>query len=194
VNNKPAPIFSVSNVNGQEQINFQYPWEALPGDLVPNSSFTSSFFIVTNNGISSEMVFVGHHKFYSPGIFTTDGTTAAAFHGVGFAPVTSADPASPGETVVLYATGLGPVSSNPGSGNPAPMTPPLSETNGAPDVTVGGVPAVIRFSGLAPGYVGLYQVNIELPANVPSGNQDVIIQRSTQDAVQASQPAKIAIQ
>ncbi len=38
-----------------------------------------------------------------------------------------------------------------------------------PTVTIGDVPAVVNFSGLAPGFVGLYQVNVEVPANAPTG-------------------------
>jgi uncharacterized protein (TIGR03437 family) len=39
-----------------------------------------------------------------------------------------------------------------------------------PVVTIGGVPAKVLFSGLAPGYFGLYQVNVLVPADTPSGN------------------------
>ena len=39
-----------------------------------------------------------------------------------------------------------------------------------PTVTIGGVPASVSFSGLAPGYFGLYQVNAQVPANAPTGN------------------------
>ena len=39
-----------------------------------------------------------------------------------------------------------------------------------PVVTIGGVPAAVTFSGLAPGFVGLYQVNAEVPANARTGD------------------------
>jgi uncharacterized protein (TIGR03437 family) len=44
-----------------------------------------------------------------------------------------------------------------------------------PLVTVGGVNASVSFSGLAPGYVGLYQVNVQVPANAPSGDAVPVI-------------------
>jgi uncharacterized protein (TIGR03437 family) len=37
-------------------------------------------------------------------------------------------------------------------------------------VTIGGVPATPSFAGLAPGWVGLYQVNVQVPANAPTGD------------------------
>ena len=38
-------------------------------------------------------------------------------------------------------------------------------------MTIGGVPAVIEYSGLAPGYLGLYQVNAQIPMDAPTGEQ-----------------------
>ena len=38
-----------------------------------------------------------------------------------------------------------------------------------PTVTIGGVQARVLFSGMAPGYVGLWQINAEVPANVTPG-------------------------
>jgi uncharacterized protein (TIGR03437 family) len=35
--------------------------------------------------------------------------------------------------------------------------------------SIGGVPATVSFSGLAPGYLGLYQVNVQVPSNSPIG-------------------------
>jgi uncharacterized protein (TIGR03437 family) len=40
----------------------------------------------------------------------------------------------------------------------------------APAVTIGGIPARVMFSGLAPGYVGLYQVNVEVPEGLPESD------------------------
>ena len=69
----------------------------------------------------------------------------------------------------IYGTGLGPVTNQPASGDPAPSDP-LSETVMTPTVTIGGVSATVNFSGLAPGFVGLYQVNATVPDNVPTGD------------------------
>lgn len=79
-------------------------------------------------------------------------------------------PARRGETIQIYATGLGVVSNPPGLGEPAPLTPPLSETLRRPVVMVGGHQAAIQFSGLAPGFVGLYQINALVPEAVTPGS------------------------
>lgn len=107
----------------------------------------------------------------APAMFQTDATTVLATHLSG--QVVSGDaPALPGELVVLYATGLGPTL-------PAAIpnqTPEFAATlatpgfqvwlNGNP-VPVSGVP----YAGVTPGYAGLYQVNLILPADVPSNPQ-----------------------
>jgi uncharacterized protein (TIGR03437 family) len=84
--------------------------------------------------------------------------------------VDAANPAIAGTTTVLiYCTGLGAVSNPPATGAAA-LAKPLSETANTPVVTIGGVPADVSFSGLAPGYVGLYQVNALVPAGVAAGS------------------------
>jgi len=42
-------------------------------------------------------------------------------------------------------------------------------------VTIGGVPATVSFAGLAPGFVGLYQVNVEVPEAAPSGSSVPVV-------------------
>jgi uncharacterized protein (TIGR03437 family) len=56
-----------------------------------------------------------------------------------------------------------------------------AESNGQttmamPTVTIGGTKAIVSFSGLAPTFVGLYQVNAEVPATVKAGNQAVVVE------------------
>ena len=79
-------------------------------------------------------------------------------------------PARPGDVVVLYAAGLGPVTpalpSGIASGANGTAIPLL---NNLPSVTIGGREAAIRFAGLAPGSVGLYQLNVVVPSE-PTGN------------------------
>ena len=65
--------------------------------------------------------------------------------------------------------GLGAVSHQPASGAASPLKP-LAETSTTPHVTIGGVPAAVTFSGLAPGFVGEYQVNALVPASVLPGS------------------------
>jgi uncharacterized protein (TIGR03437 family) len=51
-----------------------------------------------------------------------------------------------------------------------PATGKLYLTAVNPTVTIGGVNAEIGFSGLAPGFVGLWQLNVKIPDNAPTGN------------------------
>ena len=70
--------------------------------------------------------------------------------------------------VILWATGVGPVLNTPGTGRPAPMSP-LATLIGQPVVTIGGAMAQVGFSGLAPNFAGLYQINATLPTGVSTG-------------------------
>ena len=75
----------------------------------------------------------------------------------------------PGEFVTIFCTGLGAVNDPPGTGKPASSNP-LSKTAITPEVTIGGVAATVTFSGLAPGFVGEYQVDVQIPQGAPSGS------------------------
>jgi minor extracellular serine protease Vpr len=85
--------------------------------------------------------------------------------------VTATAPAPKSAYVELYANGLGPVNNQPASGEPAVGA--LSTTKNTPTVKIGGQTVPMLFSGLAPGFPGLYQVNIQIPANAASGVQDL---------------------
>jgi len=84
--------------------------------------------------------------------------------------VDSSNPAVAGTTVLLiYCTGLGAVTNQPATGSAA-LSSLLSKTMTTPTVTIGGASADVQFSGLAPGFVGLYQVNAAVPAAAAKGN------------------------
>jgi len=91
---------------------------------------------------------------------------------------TCAKPASPGDFLQIYVTGLGKATANGSSsgavlptGTVAPASGnPLYKTVETPTVTIGGQSARVLFSGIAPGYAGLYQVDVQIPANVTAGN------------------------
>ena len=72
------------------------------------------------------------------------------------------------EFISIFCTGLGAVMSQPATGSAA--TDASSTTLTTPTVTIGGVAATVTFSGLAPTFVGLYQVNVEVPTNAPVGD------------------------
>ena len=79
-----------------------------------------------------------------------------------------------GEFISIYCTGLGTVSNQPATGAAAQASP-LSVTTTIPTVTIGGVAAQVGFSGLTPGAVGLYQVNVQVPAGARTGDAVPVI-------------------
>ncbi|MFN0172350.1 MAG: S8 family serine peptidase [Bryobacteraceae bacterium] len=101
--------------------------------------------------------------------------------------VTVANPIRRGDVVQLYANGLGPVDNDQQSGEPAPVSP-LARTVNPPVVTIGNRPAEVLFCGLTPGNVGLYQINVRVPADAPSGLQPVALTISGSTARTATLP------
>ena len=158
----PAPLLAVANVNGQEQINYQVP-----------SSSRGRAMVINNNGARS-LPILPSVVYGSPGVFAVEGGLAAIQHSSDFRLVTANNPAARSEIIVIYATGLGVVDPDPGDGNPAAASP-LSVTRIQPAVTIGGKAAEVLFSGLAPGFVGLNQVNVRVPESTPSGSVNLVI-------------------
>jgi minor extracellular serine protease Vpr len=108
---------------------------------------------------------------FAPGIFSMNGQGAGqgAVLDTSYNLVDSANPATAGSTIVqIYCTGLGAVTNQPPSGLP-PATNGLSQTITTPTVNIGGLPAQVLFSGLAPGSVGEYQINALVPAGSLKG-------------------------
>jgi adhesin/invasin len=79
-------------------------------------------------------------------------------------------PATAGNTVVIYCVGLGAVNPTVTSGGAAPVSP-LSNAIAQVTVNFGGQTAVAGFSGLTPGFAGLYQINVVVPTGITPGNQ-----------------------
>ncbi len=161
-NGIPAALFFVSGT----QINAQVPFELVSGAGVVTVQVTRGGETSTAQPVAIAAV--------SPGIFTQNqqGTGAGAIlHAADFQPVTESNPAQPGEFLLIFCTGLGPVLPEVPSGNVAPGTEPLARTVSPPLVNIGGIPAEVVCSGLAPGFVGLYQVNVEGPVGItpPTG-------------------------
>jgi uncharacterized protein (TIGR03437 family) len=165
VNGIPAPIFAVANIDGKEQINFQMPYEVAGYESV-------EVVVSTYNGNSAAIPV--RLLPAQPGIFTMDGTTAAVLHAADYTLVTMGNPANRGEIVAVYATGLGPVTLSPSTGVAA-SSEQLSRTVDAVQVTIGGNPAEVLYSGLAPGLVGVYQVNVRIPWDAPAGEAALVI-------------------
>jgi uncharacterized protein (TIGR03437 family) len=127
------------------QVNVQVPWE-----LAGYSSVQMKINLDRSNGA----VVTVPLNAYSPNFF----------------PYANGLGAPRGQTISVFVNGLGPVSNQPASGAPA-LASPLSSTLTVPTVTVGGLPATVQFSGLAPGFAGLYQINLVVPSSAPTGMQ-----------------------
>lgn len=154
-----APLFFVSDT----QINFVVPWE-LAGQ--PQATLRVKVGTVTSPGVqvnlgaSTPAIFSMNQQGTGPGAITIATTGELA---------NNARPARRGEYISIYCSGLGDVTNRPASGAPA-RPEPLSMTRNTPTVTIGGITANVVFSGLAPGFVGLYQVNAQVPDTVTSGS------------------------
>jgi uncharacterized protein (TIGR03437 family) len=146
------------------QVDAQVPWELaqqaqaqlaivtddLAGNTVsvPLAQFSPGLYSAQGNGSGQGAILI-------------NGTTALAALG---------HPAKRGTDYLnIFATGLGPVTNQPATGAPAP-TSPLAQTTHTVTVTIGSVVADVSFAGLAPGWVGLYQVNVQVPASAPVGD------------------------
>jgi len=143
VNGYSAPIVFGSS----GQIDIQVPWES-----VGNAPYG-----VVVNGAPSSIQFANVIA-YSPDVL-------AVVHSDGATPITSTNPASVGETVVIYATGLGPVNGAMVTGQPASTTA-LTTTTQSATAKMNSIASQVVFSGLTPGFIGLYQVNATVPAGV----------------------------
>jgi uncharacterized protein (TIGR03437 family) len=109
-----------------------------------------------------------------PALFTGNGQgtgRAAALH-ADYSAVTSDSPARPGETILLFSTGLGDVQPAQASGQAAGSN---SRVSADVQITFAGRPARADFVGLAPGYSGLYQMNVTVPADSAPGDAVLLI-------------------
>ena len=163
IGGKTAPLLFVSF----GQINCQVPFEV--------AGQSTAAVVVTNSSTLTQtpavdVLLAGPSNPSSPGIFTVaiNGTTQGAILNQDYSFNTPANPAKRGDVVQIFATGQGPVSNAPASGAIA-LSSPLSTTPVNPVVLIGTLPATVQFSGLAPSFVGLWQVNAYVPAGAASG-------------------------
>ena len=146
-----APLFYVSPT----QINFQAPLEI---------SGSTAQVVIASNGILGPAVTVSLAG-ETPGIFMNPETGTGAVLNEDSTLNSGENPARAGSVVQIFATGLGAVSPVVPTGQPAPLSP-LSETATTPVVLMGGIPAEVTYSGLAPGTVGVYQINARIPSDI----------------------------
>ncbi len=159
INGQRAPLFFVSNY----QINAQIPW--IPPAVLPATIPIS----VTFQGVASDAVQVTAQE-NSPGLYSANGT------GAGQATVYNGDstlngpsnPALRGTSVFAYVNGIGPVSPPIASGQ-APPLEPLRLATSEVRVLIGSEQIASQWVGLAPGFVGVFQLNFALPADMKTG-------------------------
>jgi minor extracellular serine protease Vpr len=153
------------------QVNVQVPWE-LEGQSFAQVKVTIDYSY-------GNVVAVALANF-APALFESSPGVAAALD-LNYNVIDASNPAERGQVISLYANGLGPVTNTPASGDPASGTL-LSVTSSPPTVTIGGVSALVGFTGLAPGFAGLYQINVTVPSSISAGTQPVIVSAGGQIA------------
>ncbi len=113
---------------------------------------------------------------YAPELYSADGTghgDVQAYH-ANFSLVTPSSPATAGEVILVYAIGMGPTDPVVPTGAVAPPSPTASLTT-APSLTVANQSALVLFAGLAPGKIGVSQINFLVPGDVTTGDQPISV-------------------
>ncbi len=158
VNGQPLPLIFVSPT----QINAQMPFQAsgnvtmivhTPGGVSDNFNLT-----VLSNAPAVFLSGVAGPVTNLPTVVRADNNQLA----------TDSNPVHHNDTLVIYLTGMGGVTPVVDNGMPAPSSP-LAISLVQPTVQLGGVQLPIAYAGLAPGQVGVYQINVRIPGNVPQG-------------------------
>lgn len=150
-----APLYYVSPT----QINFQAPLGLTLGaaDLAVTRGAT-----VTHRAVNAVAA--------RPGIFFVNGVPAVT-HASDFSLVTAANPAHPGEYLAVFCSGLGATTPAVAAGQVSPLALLQAQAFGV----VGGREINVQYAGLAPGSIGLYQVNFQLPSDTSSGLTDLYL-------------------
>ncbi|MCC6585614.1 MAG: hypothetical protein IT168_02745 [Bryobacterales bacterium] len=155
-NSNPVPLLYVSD----RQINFLVP-ASIDGNLAEIVvEFTDAGATDRSAPMSVPV------RFNDPGIFTLPDSQIAAAVVVGTAETTATRPVAGGELLAIFGTGLGALLQSP--------IVTLAETARVPEVLIGGQKAEVLFSGGAPGFPGLYQVNVRVPTGLPAGPQGLV--------------------
>ena len=180
VNGKAAPLIYV----GPQQINFQVPWETAVG----NATVT-----MTANGVISNAVTVPILA-AAPGVFFVSGNPSnrqnqAAIQNSDYSLNTPNNPALAGTPIIAYLTGTGPVTPAASTGVPAPLDS-LSYVTLPYNAQLWPNPAAIAFAGLAPGYVGLTQMNVSIPPGLATGTYPLTLTVNGQAANTANVSVK----
>jgi len=162
VNGEKAPLFYVD----ANQIDAQMPWD-IPGNAIATV-------VVTNGANVSNAAAVYVPPVGTPGL-SMYGNNRAVVVNPDFSVNSASVPSKVNDEVVAYFTGGGPVQAAGKlvSGSPAPGG--LSPTSVTCNVTVGTATAIVKYCGLTPGGIGLYQVNFIVP-QLAKGTYPLVLQ------------------
>jgi uncharacterized protein (TIGR03437 family) len=149
VNNAAVPLLYVSNT----QINFQVPSSLAAG--------TANLYVARDGGQSAIFQFMVVTS--SPGIFQDTSNHAIAQNALDNSTNSDSDPVASGAVLVVYLAGQGALDNAVPDGTATP-TSPLSSATATATATIGGADATVKFLGLTPGFAGLAQANIVVPA------------------------------
>jgi uncharacterized protein (TIGR03437 family) len=172
VNGKAAPVLFIST----DQINFQIPWETAPG---------SATVTVSSSAIQSAAAKVTVLA-AAPGLFFQG--SQAIVQNFDYSLNSSSNPAKDGALIIAYLTGAGAVSPAVADGAPASASP-VSNVTSTVTATIDSQTAQVKFAGLAPDFVGLWQVNLLVPAGLAQGDYPLIISVDGQ----SSNAAKVSV-
>jgi len=166
VNGTAIPLYYVS----PGQIDAQLPVDLAPGSAQLSVSVGGTASTTVNFTVSAA----------APGIFTYSGLLRAiAQDFTGNPPARLVGPSTPaqaGDQLVVYLTGGGAVKPTGGTWTTGGLAPPgLSPVTAPYSVTIGGLPASTSYLGLTPGFIGLYQLNVQVPPGLPSGDHTLTI-------------------
>jgi len=150
------------------QIVVQVPWELQTALAAGQTAAQIKASFSFNSGVVYNLPIAP----YSPAFFEISTGFVAALDQNNIL-ITTSHGVPQGTVVQLFLNGLGPVTNQPASGDPASTTV-LSYTTSQPTVSIGGINAPVIFSGLTPGTIGLYQVNATVP-KAGSGLQPITI-------------------
>ena len=159
VNGQLAPVLFVTPT----QVNFQVPWETALGPATVT---------VTVNGGASNVATVNVLG-AAPGLFSSS-SGQAIVQNSDYSLNQPGNPAKVGSTIIAYLSGSGTVSPAVADGAAAP-TNTLVYLNSGSSATIGSATAQVAFAGLAPGFVGLVQVNIVVPSGLTTGTYPLTV-------------------
>jgi uncharacterized protein (TIGR03437 family) len=156
----------------QFRVDVQVPFSLTPG-AATTVQLTSNKLTTAQVPITVQATVPG---VYTNGIVGTGPASVINQSGIANSKLT---PAAKGSIIAVFTSGLGTVNPPLATGAVPPAST-LSKTTADVGAFIGGAAALVRFAGAAPGYPGLYQINIEVPANAPSGTDSLLIYANSQ--------------